>query len=413
MRTGLIILIGLCLSAPVVDGRKVYIAKVSKETAVTTFYNRIAKPNYHVVATNKKIVGATEIQEPAGSKVMLVELTNSDYPILPNEAARFGDVAVVVIDQFVEGYHDHTNHKLYFEAVGTNLQKSTTSKRKSNLPIKRFGSSIKFDIDPLFLTSQIRALSGADPIEINGQTQRISDRLTIGNRSLARQYLKSQYEALGFEVSEHNYDQGVNFVAERKGRTDRYVIVSSHYDTVSTAGADDNAAGTVSALAVAKALSDTDFEYTLRIVAFDQEEIGLVGSKEYVKHLSNSGDIDNLLGVINLEMTGYDSDNDGGFHVIDCNENSSPDLSEIVMQAVDEASINLSKVFACTNRSDHASFWRYDKPAIVVSQNFFGNDSNPCYHRSCDKVDMMNFDYMRKITEAIAGATYHLLQPIN
>jgi len=413
MRICLIILAGLCLTAPTVDGRKVYISKVAKDSSETNFYNRLAKNDYHVIATDKNSKDAVEVTEPLGSKVMLVELPSSDYQLLHNEVARFGDIAITVVENFTPGYHDHSNHMLYFEPVNTHIQSIATLKQATNLTIKAKGPEVKFEIDPLFLAKKIKEFTGVDPIEIDGQSEFITNRQGDSNRKLARKYLKAQYQALGFEVSEHNYGRGANFIAERKGRSDQYVVISSHYDTVATAGADDNAAGTITALAVAKALSDINFEYSLRVLAFDQEELGLVGSKEYAKHLSNSGDIDNLVGVLNLEMTGYDSDDDGGFHVIDCNENNSPDLTEVVMQAVSEASLNLTKVFACTNRSDHASFWRYDKPAIVVSENFFGNDSNPCYHRSCDKIDQMNFSYMTKITQAIAGATYHLLQPVD
>ena len=49
------------------------------------------------------------------------------------------------------------------------------------------------------------------------------------------------------------------------------------------------------------------------------------------------------------------------------------------------------------------------KPAIVVSENFFGGDGNPCYHQSCDKVDKVNFDYMTRLTTALARAVAELV----
>jgi len=79
------------------------------------------------------------------------------------------------------------------------------------------------------------------------------------------------------------------------------------------------------------------------------------------------------------------------------------------MKSVFELGLNLRKVPACTNRSDHASFWRYNKPAIVVSQNFFGGDSTPCYHRTCDRIDMIDFDYMTKITKALSHAVANVV----
>jgi Zn-dependent M28 family amino/carboxypeptidase len=57
----------------------------------------------------------------------------------------------------------------------------------------------------------------------------------------------------------------------------------------------------------------------------------------------------------------------------------------------------------CTDRSDHASFWKHGIPAVVISENFFGGDDNPCYHRACDKMDIMNLSYYQKVAEASAG----------
>jgi Zn-dependent M28 family amino/carboxypeptidase len=119
-----------------------------------------------------------------------------------------------------------------------------------------------------------------------------------------------------------------------------------------------------------------------------------------------------MRGVFNLEMTAYDSDNDGAIHVIDCNEGLSSSLSARMMQSISENEIALQKIPACTNRSDHAAFWQHGQPAIVISQNFFGRpaDSNPCYHRSCDTVDNLNFSYMAKVTLAVSHAIRSLIQ---
>ena len=105
------------------------------------------------------------------------------------------------------------------------------------------------------------------------------------------------------------------------------LIVSSHLDSVGNAGADDNGSGTISALAMARALKDTPLKYNLRIVAFDEEELGLVGSEAYAQALAGSGEIDQVVGVINMEMTGYNARGDGSFHIIDCHENTSEQLS--------------------------------------------------------------------------------------
>jgi Zn-dependent M28 family amino/carboxypeptidase len=211
-------------------------------------------------------------------------------------------------------------------------------------------------------------------------------------------------------VTLHSYGTGVNLIAEKKSAIskDGYItMITAHLDTVMTAGADDNGSGITTALTVARALAQKELSQTIRIVAFDEEERGLVGSGAYARHLAQIGEISKIR-VINLEMTGYDSDDNGDFHAIDCNENISNQLTQSVLSAISSVGLALHRVEACTNRSDHASFWNYDRPAIVLSQNFFGGDGNPCYHRSCDTISKINFGYLTKLTQAVANAVYQI-----
>ena len=74
---------------------------------------------------------------------------------------------------------------------------------------------------------------------------------------------------------------------------------------------DDNGAGTIANLAIAKALRNYDLDFNVLFVAFDLEEKGLLGSKAYVNKLAKENKLSNIAAVINIEMLGYDSDNDG------------------------------------------------------------------------------------------------------
>jgi Zn-dependent M28 family amino/carboxypeptidase len=141
------------------------------------------------------------------------------------------------------------------------------------------------------------------------------------------------------------------------------------------------------------------------VVAFDEEEIGLVGSRAYVSSLRSRGELAQLIGAINLEMLAYQSRDDGAFHVIDCEENESDRLAQVFRQiAAADGELGLRPERACTNRSDHASFWRAGIPAVVVSENFFGGDGNPCYHRSCDQFNRINISYLTRMTSLVARA---------
>jgi hypothetical protein len=389
-------------------------------------FAKLATADGQVVVTQAPLTAASlRLDVDAEHDLYIVE-TQGTAPVdaaLPGEIARLRDFAFVAVPRGQSAHVQLQRHDLFASLVSQ--QALPVVKEAGGLALasllgakaRRDGSAALVDIDQAFLEQKLQEFSGAVPTQVGGQTVTISERRTVNGRNLARGWLKEQYEALGFTVSMHNYGGGINsfvggtnFVAERAGAdTSRYLIVSAHLDTVNTAGADDDGAGTISALATAQALQGMPLAVNLRIVGFDEEELGLVGSKAYARYLSDSRTISGLVGVVNLEMTGYDSDNDGAFHVIDCDENTSATLSAQVRAVIARDNLGLHVSAACTNRSDHAAFWTYNKPAIVISQDFFGGDSNPCYHQRCDKVDLINFGYMQKVTTAAARAVAELV----
>ncbi|MGE0174158.1 MAG: M28 family peptidase [Oligoflexales bacterium] len=258
-----------------------------------------------------------------------------------------------------------------------------------------------FGVSEVFLETKLREFSA-------------HERQSAAGRAAALDYLTNEYETMGFEVTRHNYEYegflGTNLVAERRGANpDLTLIVSAHYDSVGTSGADDNGSGVVSALAVARALKDSSLAYNLRIVSFDQEEKGLIGSKAYAKFLSETSEAKKIIGVINLDMTGYDGDGDGAYHAIDCNQGQSLKLSANLEAVVATRGLNLTRVPACSDKSDHAAFWPYGIPAIAVAQNLFGGDANPCVHLTCDTLEKVNFAFMGDLTEAVIGTVEQIV----
>lgn len=236
-----------------------------------------------------------------------------------------------------------------------------------------------------------------------------SERRSEEGLDRARAMLKAEYEKLGFTVSFQTFGSGINFIAEKTGdkTPGKVLILSSHIDTVRTAGANDNGTGTIGLLAVAQKLAKNNYSSTIRVLGFDKEEIGLRGSDAYVATLNK----ESIIGNINFEMMGVNKRRDGGFHVIDCNKENSLFLSDALKSSIADLGLPLTVVKACTDRSDHASFWRKKLPAVVISENFFGGDADPCYHAKCDVVDeRLNFEYMGNILEATLEATERIIK---
>lgn len=391
------------------NDRELVVALVPKGS-VERFYNRLASADKHLVVTDEVPEFASDkltLTLKPNEELFIVEPQKVELAPLPGEIARIGKFVIVKLWQQPIDEHVHLgNVENYVVRLNTQLTdlKQIKSKKSEASPIRlTLRQDLNLDVDPEFLKTALEHFSGVSPTVVNGETIVISERGSSAGRTKAIDWLKQQYNELGYSVSIHDYGRGKNFEAERPGLdTSKTVIVSAHLDSVSNAGADDDGSGTISALAIAKALQNYDLKYNLRIVGFDEEEKGLVGSARYASYLKGKGELTQIVGVFNIEMTGYDRNNDGHMHVIDCNENTSSELSKLITDAIDEYQINLTKVPACTNRSDHASFWKYDVPAIVVSQNFFGGDSNPCYHRACDRTDIINWKYMTEMTKALA-----------
>ena len=91
--------------------------------------------------------------------------------------------------------------------------------------------------------------------------------------------------------------EATNVIATKIGSVipDSVFVFCAHFDATSnepfidTPGADDNGTGTVTLLTAARLLSTVSVDYTIKFVAFDREEQGLVGSSAYVDAHAQAG----------------------------------------------------------------------------------------------------------------------------
>jgi hypothetical protein len=314
--------------------------------------------------------------------------------------------------------HEHAhNHLWSTDAKAFKYTQNQLKMKQKTAALASLKDSVLISIDRAFLAQRLKEFSGATPVTLNEGQVVISERGSKEGIKNALDYLSKEYQALGFttEIEEFGsfFSKGKNFVATKKGLdSSKVIIISSHIDSVGNAGANDNGTGTIGTLAIAKALAPFQFKYDLRILGFDKEEKGLVGSKGYVKALSKP-ERDKILAVINFEMMGTNSRKDGKFHIIDCDRSESVFITKTMESIINWHKVNLTKVPGCTDRSDHASFWKANIPAIVISENFFGGDSDSCYHKKCDKYDeRLDMGYMEKITSTVASTAYALLEAL-
>ena len=112
----------------------------------------------------------------------------------------------------------------------------------------------------------------------------------------------------------------VNLVATIKGSVepDRIYVVSGHYDSRNTRGRDgrgdapganDDGSGTAAVLELADVLADQPLRATLRLVCYDGEEIGLLGSRADAKALADKGK--RVDGMLTMDICGNTEAEDG------------------------------------------------------------------------------------------------------
>ncbi|MBF0441891.1 MAG: Zn-dependent exopeptidase M28 [Oligoflexales bacterium] len=394
-----------------------HITKVKKDANIP-FYERFVTFTHHIVVSPMPILQARDqisVEVNEGFELYLVEPNPHRKARVPfaGEVGRIDRFAVVVMPSSWDPSEDEELSRDFFVKVdnmlhpGSVVQPSPPEIPEPS-PADRGLSNVS--IDGAYIKRVIEEISGARTIVIGGSQVTIKERGSASGRSMTRSYLRSAYESMGYRVSEQSYknswgNTGVNLVAEKPGSdASKVLVLSCHYDSASNAGADDNGSGMAALLSIARSIKDQDFSATIRFAYFDQEEKGLVGSSAYAKELSGNNQMGSIIGVFNLDMLGYDGNKDYKFHVIDCDENTSSTLTSIVLDEITNQNLSIRNNKACTDRSDHATFWKYNVPSVMISEDYFGDDYNPCYHKSCDLFDKINFDYVEQIARAVAGS---------
>ena len=115
--------------------------------------------------------------------------------------------------------------------------------------------------------------------------------------------------------------KGINVVGVSKGKSEEILLIGAHRDVLGTIeGAQDNATGTAAMLELARVLSDDDHYYTYMFVSFDAEEIGLVGSENFMK---SNPDLNIKLALI-LDCVGYKHADTIGFYQFAGGKGASP-----------------------------------------------------------------------------------------
>jgi hypothetical protein len=259
-----------------------------------------------------------------------------------------------------------------------------------------------------------RELTGDTTTVIGGLPYRIISRMAFapGNEKAGR-YIYEKFQSYNLQAEYHAYTStGANVIGKKTGIKYPYrkYIICAHYDNCTwqtpmpdtIPGADDNASGVSAVLEAARILSQYDFENTILFIALDEEESasgGTWGSGAYADTARLNGDT--ILGVINLDMIGWDGNNDNIFQIT-ANQYSEY-LADIVVSSANVYTPVLKPIkhFGVYG-SDQIAFWDADYKAVASHEDM--SDFHPYYHTVNDTYSRLNQGYMINIIKNAIAA---------
>ncbi len=277
---------------------------------------------------------------------------------------------------------------------------------------------------------------------LGGERYRESDRERVRN------YLIQQLELVQLSPRLQSFEQGVNIIAERPGTNPKAgsIVLAAQYDTVlNSPGAVDHGSGVAVVLEIARLLAEKPTPKTLKIVFFDQEEVGLLGSFAFTGKPEN---LTNLQAAIILDMVGYACHTPGcqtypqGLTVTPILEAAGiefPDRGEFLTVVGEVQNLPLLKIFQSIDqslrklaepsvkipplvavpiplkglltpdvlRSDHAPFWYQGIPAVLITDT--ANLRSPHYHQPSDTISNLDPEFFQGSAQLIYNVIAELL----
>lgn len=129
------------------------------------------------------------------------------------------------------------------------------------------------------------------------------------------QVVVDQLRAAGFDPAIETFTGGNRQTGEMEGRNvvvtigegAREILLVAHYDAVKlrdgsmSQGVVDNAASVVGVIEAAKILRTQSLNHRVRIILFDQEELGLIGARKWIE----AHGLANVAAVVNSDVAAY------------------------------------------------------------------------------------------------------------
>ncbi len=274
------------------------------------------------------------------------------------------------------------------------------------------------------------------PVEVSGERalEEVRAFLEVGPRDAgtpgaerAATYLRDRLRALGVEAEIQEFRDRApsgeltfrNVLGRMPGRTDRIVLLASHYDTKvgipGFVGANDSGSSTGLLLELARAFAvGAPHALEIRFAIFDGEESqveygpndGFHGSRHLARTMAADGSLSNVVAMILLDMVG---DRD---LTITIPRNSTPELVALAFAAARTEGVRKHfQLYPYNVGDDHVAFFERGVPAIDLIDFEFGSapGKNDYWHTAADTLDKLSAESLDVVGRVAARMVAELL----
>ena len=302
-----------------------------------------------------------------------------------------------------------------FEAYSSNRQKVLTAKDKGAKGVIFVAGANSSKDDELGKIDYNEALTSVDiPVfqisrkyadkllkKIDKKIVKIEKEINKDNKPIAFS-IDIEILAMAEIIKERKTTQNIvaKISASDPAFKDEYIIIGGHYDHLGMGGegsgsrrpdtsaihngADDNASGIATILELARILKNrqNELKRSILFVAFAAEEMGLIGSKEFVK--ASPVPVEKMKFMFNFDMIGRIDSVDKILTIT--GTGTAEELDNMIDKYSTDIDIKIKKSPEGYGPTDHSSFYVKDIPVL----NFFGR-AHEDYHTPFDDFEKIYF----------------------
>ncbi|WP_374441749.1 M28 family peptidase [Epilithonimonas sp.] len=209
---------------------------------------------------------------------------------------------------------------------------------------------------------------------------------------------------------EYKGQKGYNVCGIKKGKSEQSLAFSAHFDHIGTSnkegdniynGADDDASGVSTVIGLADYFKDKKTDFSMVFMAFNAEEIGLIGSKALSENQNLNPVFNNIKALFNFEMLATESQ--FGKNAVFMTGDEFSDFDELI----NTNAVNGLKIYPDPYQGQQL-FYRSDNVNFVkkkiVAHSISTVDMNKAfhYHAVNDDINIVDADNLTNIINNFA-----------